>query len=500
MGRDVKRLSWIFDLLIIGGGINGAAIAHLAAKAGLAVCLIEKDDFSEGTSSRSTKLLHGGIRYLEQMEFDLVQEALRERYIQWQAAPYLVKPLPFVVPVYAGDKRPLWMMHVGVWLYDQLSGPFRIGQHRRLSGEEVLGIARGIEQKGLKGAVEYYDAQMDDTRLVIENVLMAKSLGACVINHMKVIGLIKEDGRVRGVKAIDQIDGKGYDIKAKVVLSTTGPWADEIQAMDNVICPHRLRKTKGVHLVYEGQIAPQAFLIQSKQDNRIFFVIPFEGNTLIGTTDTDYTGSPDNVRCEKEDIQYLLTEASRIFPHILFDESRIITTFAGVRPLVLEPKAKDPSKVSRKHVIGSLSSGLWYVMGGKYTTYRLIALETLRRIYPEKMVEFSDDGSYQLYGSGAVNTELKILRHRYGLTVETIRYLISLYGSRYEDVLKMTLENPAWKQPLLEGSLPIVAQVHYSREVELAASAIDVWSRRLKLIYSPLSKQYLEAIEKIWNA
>ena len=336
-----------FDLIVVGGGINGAAIAHLAAAVVLSVALLEKNDFASGTSSKSTKLLHGGIRYLENFEFDLVHEALKERFIQWQAVPYLVKPLAFVIPVYKNDARPLWMMKLGVWLYDFLSGKYKIGNHRFLSVAEITALAPGINADGLVGGVEYFDAQMDDARICLENVLMADKLGALAANYAQVEGFIKDDHqRAIGVRARDVLSGQQMDIFASRIIVTAGPWSDELIQKDVPLSVKRLRPTKGVHIVYQGEISSSAFLLQSRQDKRIFFVIPFKGNSLIGTTDTDYHQGPDSVKVEEADIQYLLQEASRVFPNINFDTSKIITTFAGLRPLVAEKG--DPSKISRK--------------------------------------------------------------------------------------------------------------------------------------------------------
>ncbi len=500
MKRDLNNIAnKHFDLLIVGGGINGCAIANLAAQAGVRVCIVEKGDFANGTSSRSTKLLHGGIRYLENFEFDLVSEALRERYIQWQSVPYLVKPMPFVIPVYKNDKRPLWMMYIGVWLYDILSGRFRIGQHKLLSVDEVVGLVSGINRQGLVGGVQYYDAQMDDTRIVIENALMADLKGANVANYVEVTDFIKDNGKVKGVKAKDLIANSTFDILADTVIVTAGPWADEVRVKDISNQMPRLRMTKGAHIVYQGQLSTNAFLIQSKQDNRIFFVIPFHGNTLIGTTDTDFKGNPNTVSCDDSDISYLLTEAARVFPNIQFERSKIINTFAGVRPLVVDKgKGIGPSKVSRKHVIEQTFSNVWYVLGGKYTTYRAIAEEAVYQAMPQLKGKLPFSEHYVLYGSGAVNEELKLLRHRYGVTIETIRYLISVYGSRFEDILKITQRDPALKEPICTCSPTIGAQIVYAKEVEMALTPEDIYARRLILQYNNCPTQ--QCYQRIKNS
>ena len=483
MIRDISRLTKNkFDLIVVGGGINGAAIANLAASCGATVALLEKNDFASGTSSKSTKLLHGGIRYLENFEFDLVHEALRERFIQWQAAPYLVKPLAFVIPVYKNDKRPLWMMRVGVWLYDFLSGKYRIGHHRFLSVAEITSLAPGINADGLMGGVEYFDAQMDDARLCLENVLMADSNGAVVANYVEVEHFIKDKNqRAVGVKVRDCLNNARMDIFASKIIVTAGPWSDELIQKDVPHAVKRLRPTKGVHIVYRGEISKNAFLIQSRQDKRIFFVIPFKGNTLIGTTDTDYHQSTDGVKVEEMDIQYLLQEASRVFPNINFDRSKIITTFAGLRPLVADKG--DPSKISRKHDIECNASGIYFVMGGKYTTYRAIAEEAILKAMPELASKMPYGQQFTLYGSGGSNEELKILSQRYEVPLDLIRYLQGIYGSRFGDVLNIAQGNPQLKERICSCSSAIAAQVIYARDVEMAQNIDDIMDRRLELSY-----------------
>jgi glycerol-3-phosphate dehydrogenase len=496
--RDTSRLTKNkFDLIVVGGGINGAATAHLAAACGISVALLEKGDFAGGTSSKSTKLMHGGIRYLENFEFDLVHESLRERFIQWQAAPFLVRPLSFVIPVYKNDPRPLWMMKLGVWFYDLLSGKYRIGHHRSLSVAEITSLAPGINLDGLMGAVGYVDAQMDDARLCLENVLMADLRGAVAANYVEVESFIKDNNqRAIGVKAHDRSSGRRMDIFASKIIVTAGPWSDELIQKDVPHSVKRLRLTKGVHIVYRGEISPSAFLLQSRSDRRIFFVIPFKGNSLIGTTDTDYHQSPDSVQVEEADIQYLLQEACRVFPNINFDRSKIITTFAGLRPLVAE--VGHPSRVSRKHAIECNSSGITFVMGGKYSTYRAIAEDAVGKALPHLASKMPYGGQYPLYGSGGGNEELKILSQRFEVPLDLIRYLQGIYGSRLGDVLNIAQGNNQLKEKLCSCSPAIAAQVIYAQQVEMAQTVEDVVARRLGLSYLDCpTGNCRRAIEKI---
>ncbi|MDE1921545.1 MAG: glycerol-3-phosphate dehydrogenase/oxidase [Candidatus Omnitrophica bacterium] len=482
MIRDIARLTKRkFDLLVVGGGINGAAIAYLAAAAGASVALLDKGDFACGTSSKSTKLLHGGLRYLEHFEFDLVRESLKERFIQWQAAPHLVKAMPFVVPVYKNDPRPLWMVKLGVCFYDLLSGRSTLGRHRFLSFEDTLSVAPGLNPDGLMGAVEYFDAQMDDARICLENVLMADLRGAVAANYVKVEDFIKDRGRIAvGVRARDVLSGRAMDVFASTIIVAAGPWTDQLIAKDVPHAVRRLRPTKGVHIVYRTQVSSSAFLLQSHKDARIFFVIPFKGHSLIGTTDTDFNDTPDSIEATDADIRYLLQEAGRVFPHINFDASNIITTFAGIRPLVADVGA--PSRISRKHVIERNASGIYFVMGGKYTTYRRIAEEAVSKAMPQLSLKTSYAGPYVLYGSGG-NEELKIISRRFAVAMDLVKYLQGIYGSRLVDVLELTRGREDLKKRICSCSLAIAAQVIYSRDVEMAQNIDDIVDRRLGLSY-----------------
>jgi glycerol-3-phosphate dehydrogenase len=492
MNRDIGRFTkTTYDLLIIGGGINGAAIAHLAAKRGLKVALLEKGDFASGTSSKSTKLIHGGIRYLENFEVDLVYESLRERHIQLTVAPHLVKPLPFVIPVYQGDKRPLWMMQLGVFLYDLLAGKYRVKPWRTLKREEVMRIEPGIEPKGLKGGVLYYDAQMDDARLCLENVLMAAKYGADVANYVKAASFVKENGRVVGVKAHDMLGIKEFEVRAKRVICATGPWTNELLRLDFPNAKKKVRTTKGIHIVLKGEVSKHAVLIGSQSDKRIFFLIPWMGNSLIGTTDTDYVAGPDAVKVEKEDMDYLIRESRRVFPGLDFSPGKILATFAGLRPLIR--KGGSASKVSRKHLFYGSKSGVIFVVGGKYTTYRKVAEDCMNRIH-----KIYEKETFALYGSGAIPETAEFVAARAGLEREVVQSLMDLYGSRYKDVLKLVEKDPSLKEKVCENPPVIKAQLVYSVETEMARTVEDITERRLSLVFqSPVSAQTLAAISAV---
>jgi glycerol-3-phosphate dehydrogenase len=481
MIRDIQKLArHKFDLIVVGGGINGAAIAHMAADNGLSVALLDKGDFASGTSSKSTKLVHGGIRYLENFEFDLVSEALQERYIQFKSAPHLVKPISFLIPVYEGDKRPLWMMKLGVAMYDSLAGKFKLGPHRTFSAKELLAQEPSLNPQGLKGGVLYYDAQMDDARLCLENVLMAAYEGAKVANYVEVLSLMKENSKAVGVVAKDVTTGQIFEIRAKRVVCALGPWMKGAFKDDRRSIKHSVRTTKGIHLVYKGQISKHAVLIQTHQDKRIFFVIPWMGNSLIGTTDTDFDGDPDQVSAEKEDIAYLIEEARRVLPGVDFSEANLVTTFAGLRPLV--HKEGEPSEVSRRHEIEVSTSGVIYVMGGKYTTYRKIAQDCLKKFM---YLKTKAPLEYTLYGSGPIASSPQEIAAAFSITEESAAHLTGKYGSRYVDVLDLTRKDNSLKQRFCDCSPAIKAEVLYAIEVEMAQNAEDIIERRLALQYIP---------------
>ncbi len=496
MIRDINRFSnKEYDLLVIGGGINGAAVANIAAGAGMSVALVEKGDFASGTSSKSTKLVHGGIRYLENFEFDLVAEALHERFVQMQSVPYLVKPLPFVIPVYRGDRRPLWMMKLGVFLYDLLSGRYKIGRHQTLTKEQLLQMVPGIKQEHLSGGVLYYDAQMDDARLCLENILCADQKGAHVVNYTEVVSFIKESGRAAGIQARDVLSGNVFAIKAKKIVSTVGPWTNALLALDDTKSRPLVRATKGIHLVYRGPIADRALLLTAENERRIFFVIPWKGNSLIGTTDTDFKDSPDRVEADEADVEYLFKEARRFFPGLDFRREKIIATFAGLRPLIAQKG--NPSQVSRKHVIHETRSGIIFVIGGKYTTYRKIAQDCLSYVLKGK-ARFSGD-EYPLFGSGKIEEPVEMIAAQFRVSKEAVEYLRGIYGTKYRDVLFFIKVNPQCRKPLCSCSPAIEAQVFYAIKNEMAVTPDDVIWRRLSLGHNDCaSHQCRQRIQQIF--
>lgn len=377
MRRDIAQLeAGHFDILVIGGGINGCAIARDAALRGAKVALIEKDDFAAGASGKTTKLIHGGIRYLEQFNFKLVYEALHERAILLKTSPHLVKPLEFIIPAYKGDPRSLLKIRTGVFIYDKLAGSNNIRCHQTLKKNAALSVEQNIEPSGLKGAVVYYDAQMDDIRLCLDNALSAYKAGGYVANKIEAAGFIKKEGKITGVEALDKLTQKKFLIYAGIVVNATGAWSNRIVKIDEPGAPEITRPTKGIHIVYRSLPHKRAILLSGRKEKRIFFIIPWRDLALIGTTDTDYSGSLDEVYANADEVDYLLEETRRVFPNENLGRKGVITTFAGLRPLV-NRQNKPAWQVSREHLIKESASGLISVVGGKYTTYRHLAQQVV---------------------------------------------------------------------------------------------------------------------------
>lgn len=468
-----KLSSTTYDLAVIGGGINGSAIAYLARKRGLRVILVEKGDFGSGTSSKSSKLMHGGLRYLEQFHFKLVYQALRERSYHTKHFPHLVKPLPFLVPVYEHDKRPLWKMKIGVFLYDILSGRHRIGRHGFLSREQMLDAAPGLRRQGLLGGVRYYDAQMDDFRLCLENILAAKEAGCDALNYAEVTGFVYQNRRIYGLEIKDTLlpNAQPTQILARRVVCAAGPWTNKVLQMDQPGERPKIRTTKGVHLICPGKISDHAFLISAEHDGRIFFVLPWSDKTMIGTTDTDYHEDPDKVKAEPEDIQYLIRETNRVFPEFKFPPQDKIETFAGLRPLLNEKG--NPSQVSREHSFFETISGILVVAGGKYTTYRVVAEEFINKIV--RGPSFND---FLTKGSGKLKEPVGQLSLSHKIDERIVKELAGFYGTRTKAVLDFTLKNELFKEVLCPCSQLITAEIAYAVQVEFAKKLEDLFERR----------------------
>lgn len=367
-----KLKSETFDLVIIGGGINGAGMARDAALRGMRVALVEANDFASGTSSRSSKLIHGGIRYLENLEFHLVFEALNERQKLFEMAPHLVHPLRFMIPLYKSSRVNPLMMGLGMWLYDALSLFQAPEMHEHLDYQETTRRMPVLKSEGLKGSFVYSDAYMDDDRLTIETLRSAHRAGAVIVNYCTATGAETKDGAVVGIKVKDQFSKDAFSIFGKHVVSTVGPWTDELGHQFFKEWKNVLRPTKGVHLTFEKKRFPLSSAVVMGAEKRIVFGIPRHEMVIVGTTDTDFKGSPSDVTTDVEDVRYLLGVVHDYFPGVKITKEDIVASYAGVRPLVHDGSETE-GKTSREHTIWTDEHRVSFVAGGKYTTYRLIA-------------------------------------------------------------------------------------------------------------------------------
>jgi glycerol-3-phosphate dehydrogenase len=369
-----------FDLVVIGGGVTGAGVARDASSRGMTVALIEAQDFAQGTSSRSSKLIHGGIRYLENLEFHLVFEALSERRILFEIAPHLVHPLRFVLPLYQGWRVGMFKMGLGMWLYDALSMFEAPELHERLSTKETMARLPLLKSAGLAGSFAYSDAYMDDDRLVIETLRSAATQGALCASRVQAVGARHSaTGKVEAIECQDRLSGDApFVIRGKHFVSTVGPWTDSVAQTLLPTWKKVLRPSKGIHLTFESSRLPlsSAIVMAADQEKRIVFGIPRHEMIIIGTTDTDYKGDPADVSASADDVRYLLNVAEEYFPGAHLQPQDIVSSYSGIRPLV-DDGAETESKTSREHLIYDDPRNITFVAGGKYTTYRLMAEQSV---------------------------------------------------------------------------------------------------------------------------
>jgi glycerol-3-phosphate dehydrogenase len=368
----------VFDVLVIGGGVTGAGIARDAARRGLHVLLVDRDDFASGTSSRSSRLIHGGLRYLEHAQFKLVFEASAERRRLLRLAPHLVRPLRFVWPVYRGARVPLWKVRAGVTLYDALAMFRNVHRHRPLSARATAAEEPALAREGLRGGVAYYDAATDDARLTLANVLDAERTGATVLNHVSVDDFVMDAGRVTGAHLVDRLTRQSTHVVARAVVNATGPWSDQVRRMEGAADGPHVRGSKGTHImVPQERVGNEAALtLLSPTDGRVMFALPAGAFTVFGTTDTFTDASPDQVRPSEADVAYLLAAANFFFPAARLQRSDVVTAWAGIRPLVAAT-GDSPNSASREHAIHVTPAGVVTITGGKLTTFRIMAQQVV---------------------------------------------------------------------------------------------------------------------------
>ena len=486
ISRTAKIPETTFDVIIIGAGINGAGIARDAAMRGLKVLLLDKGDIGGGTSSWSTRLIHGGLRYLEHGEFSLVRESLRERETLFRIAPHLVQPLPLLLPIYAGRRRGPLTVRAGMIAYDLLSFNKSLPRHQMLSRGQTLQQAPALNPEGLRGAAIYYDAQVEFAeRLVLENVLSAREHGASVRTYSNVQKFIVEDGAVRGVESLDVLSGEPFTARARFVVNASGPWVDQVLAHVKNESPRLIGGTKGSHLIvapFSG--APStALYVEAESDGRPFFIIRWNAKYLIGTTDRRFEGDLDKVEIEAHEIDYLLRETNRVIPVANLTRDSILYTYSGVRPLPYT-KGEKEGRITRKHFIWESEEleALISIVGGKLTTYRNLAQQTVELIFrrlrkdaPECMT-----ASTPLPGAGTERRSVlgDRLRRAYGLSSLTSERLPSVYGTRASDVVKLTTEDKFLLEVFDAETGAIAAEVVHAFKYELAQTLADCLLRR----------------------
>jgi glycerol-3-phosphate dehydrogenase len=477
------------DVLVIGGGINGAGIARDLALRGLRVALVEKGDFASGTSSASTKLVHGGVRYLERFDFHLVFEACRERRILQTIAPHLVRPLAFFIPVYREDPRSLRTIRAGMTLYDLLALFRNTHRHSILAEGAAAEREPALREEGLVGVALYWDCRMDDARLCLENVLAAVEAGADAANYLEVTELLHRSGRVSGARLLDRESGEELEVEAEVVVNAAGPWLDRICALDGDQGA-KLRPTRGTHiLVPRINRGGEALYLTAGRDDRLFFVIPWGDLSLVGTTDVDFSGDPDTVAPTGEDVDYLLAEAARHLRVPELGRADVVASFAGLRPLVAEEGRRRASRVSREHRIFQPASGLLSVGGGKYTTYRAVAAEVAALVADRLDRGKGRSLTHRVPLPGGVTGDFAAFMRRevtalsggFGLPSADLVRLLNCYGSRTGRLLSLLKEDPELSRPVVEGSPLLAVQVAYATDFEMARTPEDVLRRRSPL-------------------
>ncbi len=473
-----------FDVVVIGGGVTGAGAALDAATRGLSVALIEARDWASGTSSRSSKLFHGGLRYLEQLEFGLVREALRERELMTtRLAPHLVKPVPFLYPLtHRVWERPY--VASGLALYDTIGGQSSLPGQKHLSRRAALRMFPGLRDDALVGAVRYFDAQADDARHTLTVARTAARYGAVVRSSTQAVGFERESDRVVGVVVRDTEDGRETSVAAGVVLNCTGVWTDEIQAISGGRGRFRVRASKGVHIVVPREkIAGDAGLIL-RTATSVLFVIPWKNHWLIGTTDTDWNLDLAHPAATKADIDYLLNCVNEVLVSPLSHED-IEGVYAGLRPL-LAGESEETSALSREHAVARVVPGLVSIAGGKYTTYRVMAADAvdaggedlLKRVAPsctDRVPLLGADGFF------AMQNQIEALGTEYGLHPYRVRHVLDRYGSMIRDVLEPGLTDAELLQTVPGAPDYLMAEIRYAVTHEGALHLEDVLTRRTRI-------------------
>lgn len=512
MTPDAKRVARLnaierqrFDLIVIGAGINGAGIARDGAMRGLRVLLLDQHDIASGTTAFSTRLIHGGLRYLEYGEVRLVRESLRERERLLRIAPHLVAPLPFVIPLYAGARRGPGLVRLGMLAYDLLSFDRSLPRHRMLSSAEMLVHEPGLNAAGLRGAALYSDGQVTfPERLTLENALAAQQHGATLLTYAQVDELIRSDHRVSGIRFHDRLGGSSHIAHGALVINVAGPWVDRL--LEPLGEPPLIGGTKGSHIVvgtFPG--APtEALYVEATRDRRPYFIVPWNGQYLIGTTDIPYRGDPGQVAPDEDEIRYLLDETNRVIPTARLTRTDVRYAYAGVRPLP-RVAATNAAGITRRHIVHDHApeiEGLISIVGGKLTTYRSLASEVidlsfrkLHRIAPR-----CTTGSVPLPGATGVDWPAfaTTFRDTSGLEASLAERLLRIYGVAAWEIVRLARAEPELRQPLDPESGVFGAEIIHAVRHEEAVTLSDILLRRTMVGLGPSAGlRALDAVARI---
>ncbi len=477
-----------FDVLVIGGGITGAGVARDAALRGMRVALVEKRDFASGTSSRSSRLVHGGVRYLEHGDVRLVFESSRERRTLLKIAPHLVRPLSFTWPVYEGARISGWKLGAGLTLYDALALFRNVGRHRKLTTRGVIRREPKLQSVGLEGGACYWDASTDDARLTLANAIDAESVGACVLNHAQVVAISRDEARVTGADVIDDVSGKRVHVAARVIVNAAGPWSERVEALAGVHSA-AVRGSKGVHIaVHRSRIGnASAITLTAPQDGRVMFVLPAGAFAIIGTTDSFDESVPDDVRATGADIEYLLGAVNHYFPHASLTRHDVVSAWAGIRPLAAQgAEGKDPGSASREHSIDETLPGLVRVTGGKLTTYRAMAAEVVDHVERACGRRHAKCTTARRPLPGG---ELASMAEEIGLATAVMsdgvvaERFVHAYGSQWRAVWSLIDGDPSLRTRVTPERPYLLAELRYAVNSEFALTLGDLLIRRTPIAF-----------------
>ncbi|MFI9508707.1 glycerol-3-phosphate dehydrogenase [Nocardia sp. NPDC052566] len=472
------------DVLVIGGGVVGAGAALDAASRGLSVTMVEARDFAAGTSSRSSKLIHGGLRYLEQLDFWLVREALKERSLLLRKlAPHLVRPVSFLLPL----QHRVWeraYIGAGVALYDTMGGARALPMHRHLSRTRALDLAPALRDDALTGAIRYFDAQVDDARHTMMIARTAAQHGATVLTRTKVTGLLRDGERVIGAHVTDLETGVEHTVRARSVISATGVWTDEMNKMTGVEFPFHVRTSKGVHILVPRERLDLDTGLIMRTEKSVLFVIPWDRHWIIGTTDTDWSLDKDHPSASKTDVRYILDHVNAVLREPLTEDD-IVGTYAGLRPL-LSGASSDTSTLSREHAVAEPVPGLFVIAGGKYTTYRVMAADVVdaatkglgRAVAPSVTEHLPILGAV---GYQELEADIASVAQRNGLSYATVERLLGRYGSAINDLFELIAREPELATPLAGADEYLAAEIVYAVTHEGALHLDDVLTRRTRI-------------------